>query len=95
MTHGHLFFRIHAIERMLEQDINEVEVRDVLENGDMIEETVDQFGARKQLHLHVLAGRPVHVLTVNDEEAHRTEIITVYEPDLDRWEPGFRTRRRP
>jgi hypothetical protein len=27
MAYDELFFRIHAIERMLEQDINEVEVR--------------------------------------------------------------------
>ena len=95
MTYNDLFFRIHAIERMLEQDISEVEVRDVLENGEVIEETVDQFGARKLLHLHVVAGRPLHVLTIDDDDVRRTEIITAYEPDLDRWQPGFRTRNRP
>jgi hypothetical protein len=94
MAYDDLFFRIHAIERMLEQDINEVEVRDVLENGQVIEETMDQFGSCKQLRLHFVAGRPLHVVTVDDHSICRTEIITVYEPDLDRWEPGFRTRRR-
>ena len=94
MRYDHLFFRIHAIERMLEQDISEVEVRDVLENGEVIEETMDQFGARKLLHLHVVASRPLHVLTVDDDEARRTQVITAYEPDLDRWQSGFRTRRR-
>lgn len=95
MTYNDLFFRIHAIERMLEQDISEVEIRDVLENGEVIEEATDQFGTRKLLHLRVVAGRPLHVLTIDDDEARRTEIITAYEPDLDRWQPGFRTRKRP
>ena len=94
MTYEDLFFRIHAIERMLEQDISEVEIRDVLENGEVIEEATDQFGTRKLLHLHVVAGRPLHVLTIDDDEVRRTEIITAYEPDLDRWQPGFRTRKR-
>lgn len=94
MTYDDLFFRIHAIERMLEQDISEVEVRDVLENGEVIEESMDKFGARKRLHLHVVAGRPLHVLTVDDDEAHRTAVITTYEPDVDRWQPGFRARKR-
>lgn len=74
-----LFFRIHAIERMLEQEISEVEVRDVLENGEVIEETTDQFGTRKLPQLHVVARRPLHVLTIDDDEACRTEVITAYE----------------
>ena len=94
MTYEELFFRVHAIERMLEQDITEVEVRDVIENGHLIEQETDQFGARKSLHLHVVAERPLHVLPVDDDEARRTEVITVYEPDFNRWKPGFRTRRR-
>lgn len=94
-TYEVLFFRVHAIERMLGLAVTEVEVRDVLENGEVIEATTDQFGARKQLHLDVVAGRPLHVLTIDDDEARRTEVITVYEPDTGRWQPGFRTRRRP
>lgn len=93
MPYERIFFRIHAIERMLEHDITEVEVRDVLENGEIIEDAIDRFGMSKKLYLR-FAERPLHVVIVVDDEAERIEVITAYEPDLDRWEPGFRTRKR-
>jgi hypothetical protein len=94
MAYDELFFRFHAIERMLEHDILEIEVRDVLEHGDMVEGGVDQFGMPRQLYLGFVARRPIHIATIDDHERRRTEIITLYEPNLDEWNPGYRTRRR-
>jgi hypothetical protein len=79
---------------MLEYDILEVDVRQVLEHNDVIESDVDQFGMPTNLYLGFIDKRPLHVATVDEHEARRTEIVTVYEPTLDRWEPGFRTRKR-
>ena len=95
MAYEKLFFRFHAIERMLEHDIFETDVREVLEHGDMIENRVDQFGMPAKLYLGFVMKRPLHVATVDIDELKRTEIITVYEPTLERWDPGFRTRKRP
>jgi hypothetical protein len=94
MAYDDLFFRIHALERMLEYDILDVEVREVLELADVIESGIDKFGMPTSLYLGFINKRPLHVATVDEHEARRTEIVTVYEATLDRWEPGFRTRRR-
>ncbi len=95
MAYEELFFRVHVIERMLEYDISDTDVREVLECGDVIEAGPDEFGMIKVLRLGFVQRRPIHVVTIDDEASQRTEIITAYEPDLDRWEPGFRSRRRP
>lgn len=95
MAYDELYFRFHAIERMLEHDVLDTDVRDVLENGDVIESVTDQFGMPKHLYLGFVEKRPIHVATIDDDDAKRTEIVTVYEPTIDQWNPGFRTRRRP
>ena len=94
MAYEELFFRFHAIERMLEHDISEIEVREALEHGDVIERGLDEFGMPRQLYLGILGKRPIHVATIDEHEMRRTEIITVYEPNLDQWNPGYRTRRK-
>ena len=94
MAYDELFFRFHAIERMLEYDFLDVEVRQVLEHDEVIERAIDQFGMPTALYLGFIGKRPLHVATVDDHDARRTEIVTLYEPMLDRWHPGFRTRKR-
>jgi hypothetical protein len=94
MAYDELFFRFHAIERMLEHDISELEVREVLEHEDVIERGPDHFGMPRQLYLGIIRKRPIHVATIDEHEMQRTEITTVYEPNLDEWNPGFRTRRQ-
>jgi hypothetical protein len=93
MAFDELFFRIHAIERMLQHDILEVEVREILEHGDVIESGADQHGMPKRLYLGFINKRPIHVATIDDEAMSRTEVITVYEANLQEWNPGFRRRR--
>jgi len=39
--------------------------------------------------------RPVHVVAADNDEDQLTVVITVYEPDPQLWEPGFKTRRKP
>jgi len=93
MAYDRLFFRVHAIERMFEKSIAEVEVRDVLENGEIIDEDRSDPPRIKRLHLGRPGGRVIHVVATDDPVEEVTTIITVYEPKLDRWEPGFRRRK--
>ena len=88
MDEPRLWFRVHAIQRMHERRISEIDVREVLENGDVIEDDGDS-----QLRLGFCDGRPIHVASSEMTGANVTVIITVYEPNLDHWELGFRTRR--
>jgi hypothetical protein len=41
-----------------------------------------------------LGAQPLHVVAAIDAEAHICHVITAYRPDLDRFEPGFRERRK-
>ena len=38
-------------------------------------------------------GEPVHILFALDRNEDHVRVITVYRPDPDQWEPGFRQRR--
>jgi hypothetical protein len=40
-------------------------------------------------------GRPVHVVCAYAPEDDQLIVITVYEPDPDRWDEEFRQRRKP
>ena len=95
MAYDQLIFGVHAIRRMFEHKITDTDVRDVLERGDIIEELTLDPHAIKRIHMALCDTRPIHVVVIDDAEVLRTEIVTVYEPDLDRWQPGFRRRRTP
>jgi len=40
-------------------------------------------------------GRPVHVVCAYVPEEDQLIVITVYEPDPNRWDEDFRQRRKP
>lgn len=40
-------------------------------------------------------GRPVHVVCAYAPEEDQLIVITVYEPDANRWDSEFRQRRKP
>ncbi len=41
-----------------------------------------------------VGGRPIHVVAAEGDK-DETVIVTVYEPEPDRWTDGFTRRRRP
>jgi len=65
----------------------------VLENGQVIEEYPDDSPYPSRLVLGQCGGRPLHVLASDDAGERVTVIITVYEPDPQRWDATFRHRR--
>ncbi|MGH8887932.1 MAG: DUF4258 domain-containing protein [Egibacteraceae bacterium] len=88
-----VFYRLHAREKMAERRIAPADVRSVLRTGEVIETAHPEgrpFPTR--LVLGWAGQRPLHVL-VADDPAGPQYVITVYEPAIDRWEPGFRTRK--
>ena len=78
---------------MIERGITVAEVREVLENGETIEEYKADIPPR-YLMLGWSSKRPIHVVGEDDPVAGETIIVTAYEPDLERWKAGFRERRR-
>ena len=90
-----IFYTGHAIEEMnLEKEvITPDEVREVLFDGDIIEDFPDdKRGHSCLMFAYTSQGRPLHVVCSPKEEY--LGIITVYSPDLDILLPGFRIRRK-
>lgn len=83
-------WRRHALQRMAERGIRQVEVLEVLLNGELIEDYPDDKPFPSALFLGHPRGRPLHVVVAFDEKG----FWAYYEPSLNHFEPNFRTRRR-
>ena len=89
-----LVFTTHALRRMLKHGIRSQQVREVLEEGERIEDYPDDTPLPSHLILGTGAGRVLHVVAADDAERDETIVITTYEPDPDAWEPDYKTRKR-
>ena len=85
-------YRVHAIERMFQRDIEEVDAENVLNDGEIIEKYIDDKPYPSYLSLGYIDSVPLHVVYAEDEE-HNYIIITVYRPSLEKWKDDFKTRR--
>ena len=88
-----LVFRIHAIQRMFERKISEESVKQVLQSGEMIEDYSDEMPRPGGLMLCKRGNRPLHVVMTENERENELIVITVYEPKLSHWKPGFKARK--
>jgi hypothetical protein len=79
---------------MFQRGVNEQDVRHILEAGEVIEEYPEDQPYPSILMLGWRGTRPLHVVIAHNQDEHEIIVITVYEPDPARWEPGFRSRRR-
>jgi len=90
-----VLFLPHAVRQMSrpERMIGTAEVRDVLLNGDVIEEYLDDPRGPSALLLgRGQAGRAIHVVAA--PKAEYAAVITAYLPDPAMWSADMRTRRR-
>jgi hypothetical protein len=90
-----LVYRVQAIERMAERGIGDDDVRKVLGDGKVIESYPGDFPCPSILLLGWCGQRPIHVVAADNAADDETIIVTVYEPDPDRWESGFERRKTP
>jgi hypothetical protein len=95
MRYVDLTWSREASRRMDERDVDEEVVLIVIERGEIVEE-IHRPGRElsTRVYLDHVDGRPIHVVVGHDGAAARGHVVTTYEPTLDRWEPGFRERRR-
>ncbi|MDP2600820.1 MAG: DUF4258 domain-containing protein [Deltaproteobacteria bacterium] len=87
-------FKRHTLLRMYQRNIRAVEIKEILQQGQILE----KYPTDKPLPTALLMGytssqRPLHVVVALDEAEEWIWIITVYEPDKTKWEEGFRKRR--
>jgi len=87
-------FRIHAVRRMFQRGIDEKEVKDILENGETIEEYPDDTPFPSRLALGWSARGPLHVVVADNQKSGERIVVTVYEPSPDQWDNEFKRRKQ-
>ena len=89
---NHIRWSAHVAQRMMERFISRAAVISAICSGEIIEDYPDDFPLPSCLILGIVNGNPLHVVVAQDEE--EIVIISVYRPDLNKFEPDFRTRRK-
>lgn len=88
-----LTFRLHAVQKMFERQISTEDVREVIENGEVIREYADDMPYPSRLMLGWIGERPMHVVAADNPTDSETIIITAYEPDPAMWEADFKRKK--
>jgi len=78
---------------MFERAVTVDDIREVHAAGETIEEYPDDTPHPSRLVLGWQGSRPLHVVFAEDTAAGEIIVVTVYEPDSDRWDSEFRRRR--
>ena len=94
MSSEKVIYRFHAIRRMFERKITEFEVLEILATGKVIEDYPNDLPYPSRLLMGQVSEKKLHVVIAEARVSQEIIIITVYEPDLDTWEPGFEVRRK-
>lgn len=84
----------HALERMVERQIGRSDVLQVLLNGERIEDYPETKPFPSALFSGESGGKTLHVVAACNTAQSRVFVITAYKPDLEHFEPDFKTRRK-
>ena len=88
-------YRVHATQRMFSRGISENDVEYVLNNGDVIKRYDEDLPLPSLLiNARTPENKQIHVVAAINEYEKFIVIITVYEPDISRWESDFSRRRQ-
>jgi len=93
VQNGRIEWQTHALERMMKRGISGEIVKQVLLEGEIIEDYPDDKPIPTALFLGWFKAEPFHVLTALDSVSGHCFVITVYRPDLNHFEPDYKTRR--
>lgn len=85
----------HGGTRRDERGLGDADLIHGVANATVVESYPDDDEGPSLLTLqHDRNGHPLHVVWGFDSDTGDALVITTYYPGLDRWEPGFMTRRR-
>jgi hypothetical protein len=79
---------------MFEQDISPFEIEAALQEGEIILEDTSRRPFPVSVILWRSASRAIHVVVAHNPDTLGCIIVTVYRPDLERWDPEFKSRHR-
>ena len=63
--------------------------------GEVIQSYPGDVPYPSRLILWFEGKRPIHIVAADVSDAGKTVIITVYEPDSQKWSEDYRKRRQP
>lgn len=89
-----IVLRLHAAKRMLQRGIPLADVEQVLAEGEVVEDYVNDTPFPSRLLLGFPSGRPLHVVATDEPPTGVTYIITAYYPDPEQWDTDYRTRKQ-
>ncbi len=86
--------REHVFDKCWILDVTWAEVEALFGSGEVVEQ--HRFDDLRAKEIRLLRGWacPLHVVYVIDPARRIIVYVTIYEPDLDHWQPGFMQRRR-
>lgn len=93
MSAARLLFRVHAIQRMFERQVSVRSVSRALQSAIIIEDYSAEMAEPSRLILGFQGNRPFHMVISENPTNDETTIITVYIPDPEKWNKGFKSRR--
>lgn len=88
-----IFWRKHALIRMMERDISRNDVFNAISNGKILETYPDIKPYPGYLIFGQFDGKMLHVVISWDEDANGVYVITVYVPDTDHFQENGKTRK--
>lgn len=94
LADGNIIWRKHTLEKMMTRGISRTEILEVLETGEVIQRYDYDKPFPSALILGFPSARPLHVVVSFDKESHLVFVITAYEPDIDIFEPDFKTKKK-
>jgi hypothetical protein len=78
-------FSKHAVDQTILRNISVREIRDVINNGEIIEDYPDdKYGPSCLIFGVTQIGRPIHI-QCSYPSRPIVKVVTVYEPNPDRW----------
>jgi hypothetical protein len=78
---------------MFERNVSARNVSQALQSGETIEDYSAEMPQPSRLILARHGRRPLHVVISENQQTHEITVITVYIPDLEKWNKDFRSRR--
>lgn len=89
---GNYRYTLHAAQQRIERRIERTEVEQVLINGEIIEDyPKHHYGPACLVYGKTKQGKVIHILCSLQETV---DIVTLYEPSIDKWHDDLKTRRR-
>lgn len=86
-------FSKHAVDQSILRQIRVNEIKEVIASGQLIEDyPTDKYGSSYLIYGLTQTGRPIHI-QCSYSTRPLIKIITVYEPDPERWNDDFTIRR--